>query len=141
MSAHLLQGTKNLSSRGSAQDNDNVENLLFDGGYKARNLHQLKLCPLECASNEMKLQDRNMRGQDAPGSPSCPSHTRASTSSPLNGCRPSLIKQLNSCKGHTHLRRRLKAGLTGRPSASQESQNPRRCIAVCVASAHVVITM
>ena len=99
------------------------------------------VCPLECTSSEMKLQDRNMSRQDAPGSPSCPSHTRAATSSPLSGCRPSLVKQLNSCKSHTRLRRSLRAGLMGRPSASQESQDPQRCRAVCVASVHVVIIM
>ena len=139
--AHLLQCTKHFSSRGSARDNENVENL-FAGYYKAKELATCKIvCPLECTSNEMKLQDRNMSRQDAPGSPSCPSHTRAATSSPLSGCRPYLVKQLKLCKSHTRLRRGLRAGLMGRPSASQESQDPQRCRAVCVASVYVVIIM
>ena len=104
-----------------------------------RNCNMSNVCTLERTSSQMKTARQKHELTRCSGSPSCPSHTKAATSSPLSGCWPSLVIQLNPRRSHTHLRRSLRAGLMGRTSASQESQDPQRCRAVRVASAHVVI--
>ena len=116
---------------------------------------------MECTSNEMKLQsgyrlslvkviqlNRHMNRKDAPGSPSCPSHTRAATCSPLVTYPPPSrpegraqgtpvgihrIPRPSACltvwhgmehvlprQSHKHLRQGLQTGLMARPSACQE---------------------
>ena len=61
-----------------------------------------------------------------------------------NDLKPAFVPKQASVRvviprqSHTRLRRGLRAGLVGRPSASQESQDLQRCRAICTASVHVV---
>ena len=82
---------------------------------------------LECTSNEMKTARQKHELTRCSGSPSCPSHTKAATSSPLSGCWPSLVIQLNPRRSHTHLRRGLRAHGThvGIPRIPRSPAMPR----------------